>query len=105
MDKHWNQFCTMSIVHFMAYPATITGEGPIAATVSKIAEDSFFGAVEITHIADPAERRKTRDVIEASHIKVGFGAQPLVLRGKLNPNSLDEGERQAAVTAVYCWVV
>ena len=56
MDKHWNHYCTMSIVHFMAYPATITGDGPIAATVSKIAEDAFFGAVEITHINDAAER-------------------------------------------------
>lgn len=100
MDKHWDHYCTMSIVHFMAYPATITGEGPIAETVSKIAEDSFFGAVEVTHINDPAERQRTRDVIEASHIQVGFGAQPLVLRGKLNPNSLDEGERQAAVAAL-----
>jgi len=100
MDKHWNHYCTMSIVHFMAFPTTITGDGPIAATVSKIAEDSFFGAVEITHINDPAERQKTRDVIEASHIKVGFGGQPLVLRGKLNPNSLEDAERKAAVTAL-----
>jgi sugar phosphate isomerase/epimerase len=68
--------------------------------VSKIAEDSFFGAVEITHINDPAERQKTRDVIEAAHIKVGYGGQPLVLRGKLNPNSLEEAERKAAVTAL-----
>ena len=30
MDKHWNHYCTMSIVHFMAYPDAITGEGPIA---------------------------------------------------------------------------
>jgi sugar phosphate isomerase/epimerase len=100
MDKHWSNYCTMSIVHFMAFPTTIGGDGPIAATVSKIAEDSFFGAVEITHINDPAERQKTRDVIETSRLKVGFGAQPHVLLGKLNPNSLDEAERQAAVMAL-----
>jgi sugar phosphate isomerase/epimerase len=100
MDKHWSHYCTMSIVHFMAFPTTITGNGPIAATVSKIAEDPFFGAVEITHIDDPAERQATRCVIEASHIKVGFGAQPLVLGSKLNPNSLDEEERKAAVQAL-----
>jgi len=84
----------MSIVHFMAFPTTIAGDGPIAATVSKIAEDSFFGAVD-THINDPAERQATRNVVEAAHIKVGYGGQPLVLRGKLNPNSLDEIERYA----------
>ena len=37
MDKHWSNFCTMSIVHFMAYPQCLKGEGPIAATVARIA--------------------------------------------------------------------
>jgi hypothetical protein len=44
MDKHWNHYCTMSIVHFMAYPTTIASDGPIAATVSKIAEVSFLAS-------------------------------------------------------------
>lgn len=97
MDKHWDKFCTMSIVHFMAFPKAITGEGPIAASVSQIAEDAFFGGIEITWIKDAKERQATRDVIEAAHIKVGYGAQPAVLMGKLNPNSLDQAERKAAV--------
>jgi len=29
MNTHWNNYCTMSIVHFMAFPNTIGGEGPI----------------------------------------------------------------------------
>ena len=56
MDKHWTHFCTMSIVHFMAFPKAISGEGPIAESVARIAEDPFFGAVEITWIKDPKER-------------------------------------------------
>ncbi len=104
MDKHWSHYCTMSIVHFMAFPKTMTGEGPIAATVSKVAEDPFFGAVEITRIKDPAERGAAKNVIEASHIQVGFGGQPIVLLGKLNPNSLDEAERKAAVVALKAGV-
>jgi sugar phosphate isomerase/epimerase len=97
MDKHWSNYCTMSIVHFMAYPKCITGEGPIAESVSKIAEDPFFGGVEVTWIKDPKERAATKAVAEASHIKIGYGAQPAVLMGKLNPNSLDEAERKKAV--------
>jgi sugar phosphate isomerase/epimerase len=100
MDKHWDNFCTMSIVHFMAYPKTITGEGPIAESMAKIASDTFFGGIEITHIKDPAEREAARQVLVASHIGVGYGAQPAVLMGKLNPNSLDEAERAAAVTVL-----
>ena len=100
MDRHWDNYCTMSIVHFMAYPAAAGGEGRIAETVSKIAEDSFFGAIEITSIKDPKERETTRNVIEASHLKAAFGAQPLILRDKLNLNSLDETERGAALEGI-----
>jgi sugar phosphate isomerase/epimerase len=97
VDKNWNQYCTMSIVHFMAFPKTITGEGEIAESVGKIAQDPFFGAVEVTWIKDPKERAATKAVIDASHVQVGYGAQPAVLMGKLNPNSLDEAERARAV--------
>ncbi|HET7009678.1 MAG TPA: TIM barrel protein [Anaerolineales bacterium] len=97
MDKHWSHYCTMSIVHFMAFPKTINGESPIAESVAKLAEDPFFGAVEITWIKDPAERASVRAMLEATRTKVGYGAQPAVLMGKLNPNSLDEAERQRAV--------
>src|SRR3989304_6570334 len=97
MDKHWSNYCTMSSVHFMAFPKAGGGEGPIAETVAKIAEDPFFGAVEITWIKDPAERTAVKAILETSRIKVGYGAQPAVLMGKLNPNSLDETERQHAV--------
>ena len=97
MDKHWNQYCTMSIVHFMAFPKTMGGEGPIAESVTVIAEDPFFGAVEITTVKDDAERQAVRNVLKTSHIQVGYGAQPVVLMGKLNLNSLDEAERKRAV--------
>ncbi len=97
MDKHWNNYCTMSIVHFMAFPQTIGGEGPIAETVAKIAEDPFFGGIEIGWIKDPAERARVRDILATSHLRVGFGAQPTLLLQKLNLNSLDEAERRRAV--------
>src|SRR4030042_1136416 len=100
MDKHWNNYCTMSIVHFMAFPKTISGEGPIADSVAKIAEDPFFGAVEITWVKDPKERAAVKAVIEAAHIEVDYGAQPAVLMGKLNLNSRDEAERKQAVSAL-----
>lgn len=97
MDRHWNNYCTMSIVHFMAYPDTIRGDGPIVETVSRIAEDAFFGAIEIGWIKDAQVRAATRAVIEAAHMKVGYAAQSAVLLQKLNLNSLDEAERRTAV--------
>ena len=97
MDKHWNNYCTMSIVHFMASPETIRGDGPIIETVTKIAEDPFFGAIEIGWIKDPAVRAVVKKVTEAAHIQVGFAASSALLLQKLNLNSLDEPERMKAV--------
>lgn len=97
MDKHWNNFCTLSIVHFMAYPETISGEGPIVETVSKIAEDPFFDGIELGWIKDPEVRAATKAVLDQSHIKVGYAAQPSLLLRQLNLNSLDETERIKAV--------
>ncbi len=101
MDKHWANYCTLSIVHFMAFPNTITGEGPIADTVAKIAADPFFGAIEIGWIKDPAERAEVKQIVETAHIQVGHGAQSALLLGKLNLNSLDDGERMQAVEQLY----
>ncbi len=97
MDKHWDNFCTMSIVHFMAYPSTIGGDGPIIETLSQLAQDPFFGGVEIGWIKDPKVRADAKAIIENSHLKVGFGGQPTLLMQALNLNSLDEAERQKAV--------
>jgi sugar phosphate isomerase/epimerase len=101
MDKHWNNFCTLSIVHFMAFPETIRGEGPIAETVTKIAADPFFGAIEIGWIKDPAVRAQVKKVVETAHIKVAHGAQTSLLLQKLNLNSLDQAERMLAVQQLY----
>ena len=44
------------IVHFMAFPETIKGEGPILETCRQILADDYFGVIEISWIKDPAVR-------------------------------------------------
>lgn len=97
MDKHWSNYLTLSVVHFMAYPGTMKGEGPIVETISKIAEDPFFTGIEISWIKDPQVRAQAKAVLDGSHIKVGYGGQPCLLTQGLNLNSLDDAERQKAV--------
>lgn len=104
MDKHWNNYCTMSIVHFMAFPATFRGDGPLVETVHQIAADPFFGAIELGWIKDPQVRRAVRGITETAHIQVGHAAQSAILIQKLNPNSLDESERLRAVEQLKCSV-
>jgi sugar phosphate isomerase/epimerase len=97
VDKHWSNYLTLSVVHFMAYPETMKGEGPVVETISKIAEDPFYTGIEITWIKDPKVRAQAKDVLDGSPIKVGYGAQPCLLIQGLNLNSLDDAERQQAV--------
>lgn len=91
------KYMKVGIIHFMAYPSTMRGEGPILETITEIAEDDFFTAIEITHINDPDVRAKARDILRSSGLAVGYATQPVVLNTPLNPNSLDEDERKRAV--------
>lgn len=97
MDKHWSHYCTMSIVHFMAFPETSSGNGPIVESIAQIAQDDFFDGIEIAWIKDPVARQEARAILAASGMRVGFCAHPAILSQKLNLNSLDEDERQRVV--------
>ena len=93
-------YMQVGIVHFMAYPECMRGEGPIYDTLAKIVEDEFFGAVEITWIKDPAERARVKTLLATGHMTVGYGAQPCLLGQKLNLNHFDPTERGRAVAQV-----
>jgi hypothetical protein len=43
-----NKYAKIGLIHFMAYPSTIKGEGPIEETIRKIAVDDYFDAIEVT---------------------------------------------------------
>ena len=93
-------YMQVGIVHFMAYPECMKGEGPIYDTLTKIVEDEFFGAVEISWIKDPAERQRVKSLLAPSHMTVGYGAQPCLLSQKLNLNHFERTERQRAIDQV-----
>jgi len=65
-------------------------------SLKTIACDEFFDAIEITQIKDDAIREKAKKILEQSHLKVCYGAQPRLLSTGLNPNDLrEEGRRKA----------
>ncbi len=100
MRDSLHSYMQVGIVHFMAFPECLKGEGPVYDTVAKIVEDDFFSAVEITWIKDPAERQRVKALLATSHMTVGYGAQPCLLSQKLNLNHFDPGERKRAVDQV-----
>ena len=87
----------VGLVHFMAFPATIKGEGPVLETIRKIAVDDYFSAIEITTIKDPEQRMAVKKMLETSHMTIAYGAQPRLLTTGLNINHLVEEERQKAL--------
>jgi sugar phosphate isomerase/epimerase len=100
MKESMHKFMKVGLIHFMAFPNTIKGEGPIEETMKKIAVDDYFDAVEITWIKDEKVRENVKKMIETSHLTVAYGAQPRLLTTGLNINSLDEEERQTALASL-----
>jgi sugar phosphate isomerase/epimerase len=88
------------IVHFMAFPATIKGEGPILETCRQILADPYFEVVEISWIKDPAIRAQVKVMIASAGVEAKYGAQPRLLTQKLDLNSADEIMRQRAVAEI-----
>ena len=87
----------VGLVHFMAYPSTIKGEGPVVETIKKVILDDYFSAIEITTIKDPVAKEQVKAMLESSHMTIAYGAQSRLLTGGLNINSLDEAARISAL--------
>ncbi|MGL4398752.1 MAG: sugar phosphate isomerase/epimerase family protein [Luteolibacter sp.] len=98
MNESIHKYAKVGLVHFMAYPSTIRGEGPIEETVRKIALDDYFDAIEISWVKDPETRAKVKKILASSHLSVAYGGQPRLLTTGQNINSLDETERNIALS-------
>jgi sugar phosphate isomerase/epimerase len=88
------------IVHFMAFPTTMKGEGPILETYREILGDSYFEVIEIGWIKDATVRKQARALLESAGIEVKYAAQPRLLTQKLDLNSADAGMRARAIAEV-----
>jgi len=100
MMESMKKYMQVGIVHFMAYPATIRGEGPILETVRKIAIDDYFDAIEVTWVKDQATRQKVAEMLKTAGMTLAYAAQPRLLTTGLNINALDENVRLAAITSL-----
>ena len=100
MDKNIRSFITPGIIHFMAFPETIKGEGPIVDTVMEIARDEYFGFIELAWIKDNAVRQEVKSILDTAGVDIGYAAQPRTLLTGLNLNNLDNGERAKAVATL-----
>jgi sugar phosphate isomerase/epimerase len=100
MKESLSKYMKVGLIHFMAYPTTMKGEGPIVETVKKVAADSYFQAIEISWIKDAAVRAQVRKMLEISRLTVAYGGSPRLLTADLNINDTDEVGRLKAVATL-----
>jgi len=97
MNEPISKYMKVGLIHFMAYPSTIRGEGPILETIRKIAVDDYFAAIEITTIKDKEVRAQAKKMLDISHMRIAYGGQPRLLTTGMNINDLNEEGRQKAL--------
>jgi sugar phosphate isomerase/epimerase len=97
MQEPLETYCHVGIVHPMAFPECLGGEGPILETLAQVARDTFFSAVEVSWIKDAKVRAQAADLLATSGLEVIFAAQPALLQQDLSLCELDAGKRQQAV--------
>lgn len=97
MFESMHKYMRVGLVHFMAYPSTMNGEGPLVETVRKLAVDDYFNVIEITWIKNGETRAQVKKMLDSSHMTVAYGGQPRLLTTGLNINDLNEEGRLRAV--------
>ncbi len=90
-------YCHVGIVHPMAFPEVAAGEGPILDTLTQIATDPFFSAVEVTAMKDRKLRAEAASLLATAGLDVVFAAQPPLLRERLSLCDASAAAREKAV--------
>ena len=94
MNDNLHSYMKVGIVQLMAYPETDTVE-----SIRKIAEDEFFGAIEIATVPEDI-RDEVMQILGASHLVIGYVGQALLVNNKLDLNSLVPQQREAAISMI-----
>lgn len=90
------KYFQVGTIQWMSHPPA---SYPLLQSVRTICCDEYFGALEVTKIENDEERAVVKRMLEQSHLKVCYGAQPRLLGPGLNPNDIDEtGRREAEKT-------
>lgn len=89
MTESIHKYFQVGTIQWMSYP----NQDPMKS-LQTICCDDFFDAIEVKGYGERNE--EARKLLEQSHLKVCYGAQPRLLSAKLNPNDIDEAGRKKA---------
>ena len=89
MRESIHKYFKVGTIQWMSYPKRAAME-----SLKAICKDDFFDAIELKGYGE--KNAEAKALLEQSHLKVCYGAQPRLLGPKLNPNAIDEAERKKA---------
>lgn len=89
MNESIHKYFKLGTIQWMSYP----NRDPIES-LKAICKDDFFDAIELKGYGE--KNTEAKALLDQSHLKVCYGAQPRLLGPKLNPNDIDEEGRQKA---------
>jgi sugar phosphate isomerase/epimerase len=90
-------FIRPGIVHFMAFPACLKGEGPILETLDHLLAETRLEVIELGWIKDRAVLADARARCATAAVEIAAAAQPRLLVQQLDLNHPDAAERDRAV--------
>lgn len=92
------KYFQIGTIQWMSHPPV---NYPLLESVKSLACDPYFTALEVTKVADDESRAAMKKILEQSHMKVCYGAQPRLLGSGLNPNGInEEGRKKAEATLI-----
>ena len=89
MKDSIHKYFRVGTIQWMSFPLSDPMD-----SLKAICRDDYFDAIELKGYG--AKNEEAKKLLEQSHLKVCYGAQPRLLGPKLNPNALDEAERMKA---------
>ena len=94
MKDSLHSYMKVGIVHPMAFP-----DSNLIDSIKQIAEDEFFGAIEVAAIPDDV-RDEVTGLLESSKLVIGYVGQARLLSEKLDLNSASPQQREAAISRI-----
>jgi len=95
--SHCSTFIRPGIVHFMAFPACLKGEGPILESLDLLLAETRLEVVELGWIKDRAILAEARARCATAAVEIAAAGQPRLLVQKLDINHPEPAERTRAV--------
>lgn len=89
MNESIHKYFQVGTIQWMSFP----NRDPMES-LRAICRDDFFDAIELKGFGE--KNAEAKALLDQSHLKVCYGAQPRLLGPKLNPNAIDEAERVKA---------